>query len=266
MIGFVWLISVSVASPIVIGFNNSPERKPDECSFFNNQFLIYSSMFSFYIPTIAMIFLYYKIFQVIRSRAKKSAAKKFTPKDGAKKGKATDNSNNNNNNTNNARMSTASALANTAIDNTAAPSTATSRPGNESGKPSLISVGIFNLKNRTSGLDIETDAHLLTNFNDKNDEFANNQAAQPQTAGGNAEATNNDTDATKKPLLASGGKSKSGSEDKSASPQRNAKNNKASPLGVLRSQSSAISAASSNKERKVTKMLAIVLICFLVCW
>ena len=249
MIAFVWLISVSVASPIVIGFNNSPERRPDQCSFFNNQFLIYSSMFSFYIPTIAMIFLYYKIFQVIRSRAK-SAAKKYAPKDGAKKGKAAADT---------ARLSTTSALQNTTVD--AAPSTATSRPGNDSGKPSLISVGIFNLKNRTSGLDTETDAHLLTNFNEKNDEFTNNQT-QPQSPCATG-AANGENDATKKPLLPS---NKGKQTDKSSSPQKNAKNIKPSPLGVLRSQSSAISAASSNKERKVTKMLAIVLICFLVCW
>ncbi len=41
---------------------------------------------------------------------------------------------------------------------------------------------------------------------------------------------------------------------------------RAASAGVLRAQSSAISAASSNKERKVTKTLAIVLIVFLVCW
>ena len=40
----------------------------NECSFNNNTFLIVSSLFSFYVPTISMIALYYKVFQVIRTR------------------------------------------------------------------------------------------------------------------------------------------------------------------------------------------------------
>jgi hypothetical protein len=83
MIAFVWLISLAVASPIVAGLNDTPERRVNECSFNNNTFLICSSMFSFYMPTLAMVVLYYKIFKVIRSRAKKSSAVKQVHKKGA---------------------------------------------------------------------------------------------------------------------------------------------------------------------------------------
>ncbi len=41
---------------------------------------------------------------------------------------------------------------------------------------------------------------------------------------------------------------------------------KATAIGMLKAQSNSISAVSSNKERKVTKTLVIVLIVFLVCW
>jgi dopamine receptor D2 len=81
MLAFVWLVSIAIASPIVAGLNNTPQgsRNPLECTFNNPTFIIYSSMFSFYIPAIAMIFLYYRIFAVIRSRAKKTKKKYGTP-------------------------------------------------------------------------------------------------------------------------------------------------------------------------------------------
>lgn len=55
-----------------VGLNDTPNRVRDECSFNNNTFLIISSMLSFYIPTIMMIGLYYKIFKVIRNRTQNS--------------------------------------------------------------------------------------------------------------------------------------------------------------------------------------------------
>jgi hypothetical protein len=61
--------------------NKPPEDSPHnplQCTFNSPTFIIYSSIFSFYIPAIVMLSLYYKIFSVIRSRAKK--AKKRKPK------------------------------------------------------------------------------------------------------------------------------------------------------------------------------------------
>lgn len=60
----VWAISAAIGSPIVLGLNNTPDRIPDQCLFYNTDFIIYSSLSSFYIPCIIMIFLYYNIFKV----------------------------------------------------------------------------------------------------------------------------------------------------------------------------------------------------------
>lgn len=60
----VWAISAAIGSPIVLGLNNTPDRIPDQCMFYNTDFIIYSSLSSFYIPCIIMVFLYYNIFKV----------------------------------------------------------------------------------------------------------------------------------------------------------------------------------------------------------
>ncbi|XP_078034300.1 dopamine D2-like receptor [Augochlora pura] len=70
----VWAISAAIGSPIVLGLNNTPDRLPDQCLFYNADFIIYSSLSSFYIPCIIMVFLYYNIFKALRNRAKKARA------------------------------------------------------------------------------------------------------------------------------------------------------------------------------------------------
>nr|AXH38066.1 putative dopamine receptor D2 [Cupiennius salei] len=71
-IAIVWLVSAAIGSPIVLGLNTSPERIPQLCVFYNSDFIIYSSLSSFYIPCLVMVFLYYKIFKAIHERAKKN--------------------------------------------------------------------------------------------------------------------------------------------------------------------------------------------------
>ena len=63
-IGLVWLISAAIGLPIVLGLNHTPLRDPTLCVFYNSDFVIYSSLSSFYIPCIIMVFLYYQIFKV----------------------------------------------------------------------------------------------------------------------------------------------------------------------------------------------------------
>lgn len=63
----VWAISAAIGSPIVLGLNNTPERMPDLCVFYNSDFIMYSSLSSFYIPCIIMVFLYWNIFKVWRT-------------------------------------------------------------------------------------------------------------------------------------------------------------------------------------------------------
>lgn len=60
----VWAISAAIGSPIVLGLNNTPNRDPDLCLFYNSDFIMYSSLSSFYIPCIIMVFLYWNIFKV----------------------------------------------------------------------------------------------------------------------------------------------------------------------------------------------------------
>jgi len=71
-----WIISVAISSPIALGMNYTERRAqtPTLCTFYNSDFLIYSSMGSFYIPCIVMTLLYWRIFHAIRQRARKSAA------------------------------------------------------------------------------------------------------------------------------------------------------------------------------------------------
>ncbi|XP_071056187.1 dopamine D2-like receptor isoform X2 [Onthophagus taurus] len=68
-IALVWVISAAIGSPIVLGLNNTPDRVADACLFYNSDFIIYSSLSSFYIPCIIMVFLYYNIFKALRKRA-----------------------------------------------------------------------------------------------------------------------------------------------------------------------------------------------------
>ncbi|KAM7346832.1 dopamine D2-like receptor isoform 3-T4 [Cochliomyia hominivorax] len=70
----VWAISAAIGSPIVLGLNNTPDRDPSLCMFYNTDFIVYSSLSSFYIPCIIMVFLYWNIFKALRSRARKQRA------------------------------------------------------------------------------------------------------------------------------------------------------------------------------------------------
>jgi len=55
-----WIISLAVSSPIVLGINYTDKRlqHPSVCTFYNADFLIYSSMASFYVPCVIMTVLY----------------------------------------------------------------------------------------------------------------------------------------------------------------------------------------------------------------
>jgi dopamine receptor D2 len=81
MLALTWIISVAIAAPIALGVNYSHLRRPGDCAFFNSDFLIYSSMGSFYVPSIIMVLLYWRIYRALAIRAaKKSAATKHKAK------------------------------------------------------------------------------------------------------------------------------------------------------------------------------------------
>ncbi|XP_034832728.1 dopamine D2-like receptor [Maniola hyperantus] len=78
MIAVAWLVSGAIGSPVVLGLNNTPDRSPNQCLFNSTDYVIYSSLGSFYIPCFIMMFLYYRIFKAIRQRAKKQRGPKKT--------------------------------------------------------------------------------------------------------------------------------------------------------------------------------------------
>ena len=88
-IAIVWIISVGIGSPIVLGLNTSPQRTPELCIFYNSDFIIYSSLGSFYIPCLLMVFLYYRIFKAIHDRAKQSIGSSSSSKPTPSSGTAT---------------------------------------------------------------------------------------------------------------------------------------------------------------------------------
>ncbi|CAK9304017.1 unnamed protein product [Gordionus sp. m RMFG-2023] len=67
-----WLVSAAIGLPIILGLNNTEGRDNTVCTFYNADFILYSSLSSFYIPCLIMIYLYTKIFKVLNERVKKA--------------------------------------------------------------------------------------------------------------------------------------------------------------------------------------------------
>jgi len=76
MLALTWFTSVAVSLPIAVGMNYTDRRSqtPNLCTFYNADFLIYSSMTSFYIPCVVILLLYWRIFRAIHSRTRRRTA------------------------------------------------------------------------------------------------------------------------------------------------------------------------------------------------
>ncbi|XP_047435854.1 dopamine receptor D4b [Mugil cephalus] len=61
-----WLLALAVASPVIFGINNVPNRDPSECKLEDNNYVVYSSVCSFFIPCPIMVLLYLGIFRGLR--------------------------------------------------------------------------------------------------------------------------------------------------------------------------------------------------------
>ncbi|XP_022054290.2 dopamine receptor D4a [Acanthochromis polyacanthus] len=61
-----WILALAVASPIIFGINNVPGRDPTECKLENNDYVLYSSVCSFFIPCPIMLLLYCGMFRGLR--------------------------------------------------------------------------------------------------------------------------------------------------------------------------------------------------------
>lgn len=61
-----WILALAVASPVLFGINDVPNRDHNECKLENNNYVVYSSVCSFFVPCPIMLLLYCGIFQGLR--------------------------------------------------------------------------------------------------------------------------------------------------------------------------------------------------------
>ncbi|KAK2842728.1 hypothetical protein Q5P01_012928 [Channa striata] len=61
-----WILALAVASPVMFGINHVPGRDPGECKLENDDYVLYSSVCSFFIPCPIMLMLYCGMFRGLR--------------------------------------------------------------------------------------------------------------------------------------------------------------------------------------------------------
>ncbi|XP_074478112.1 D(3) dopamine receptor isoform X1 [Sebastes fasciatus] len=69
MISTVWVLAFTVSCPLLFGFNTTDD--PLVCSISNPDFVIYSSVVSFYLPFIVTLLVYIRIYVFLRMRRKR---------------------------------------------------------------------------------------------------------------------------------------------------------------------------------------------------
>uniref|UniRef100_A0A672GU50 D(3) dopamine receptor n=1 Tax=Salarias fasciatus TaxID=181472 RepID=A0A672GU50_SALFA len=69
MIATVWVLAFAVSCPLLFGFNTTDD--PMVCSISNPDFVIYSSVVSFYLPFIVTLLVYIRIYVFLRMRRKR---------------------------------------------------------------------------------------------------------------------------------------------------------------------------------------------------
>ncbi|XP_042315236.1 D(3) dopamine receptor [Sceloporus undulatus] len=69
MITMVWLLAFAVSCPLLFGFNTTDD--PSICSISDPDFVIYSSVVSFYLPFLVTLLVYIRIYVVLRQRQRK---------------------------------------------------------------------------------------------------------------------------------------------------------------------------------------------------
>uniref|UniRef100_A0A5S6R0V8 G_PROTEIN_RECEP_F1_2 domain-containing protein n=1 Tax=Trichuris muris TaxID=70415 RepID=A0A5S6R0V8_TRIMR len=68
----VWAISLITACPLILGLNNVDFREETECRFYNADFIIYSSLVSFWVPMCVMVYLSSATFHKIHMQSAKA--------------------------------------------------------------------------------------------------------------------------------------------------------------------------------------------------
>ncbi|KAI3370972.1 hypothetical protein L3Q82_023623 [Scortum barcoo] len=74
-----WILALAVASPVMFGINNVPGRDPTECKLENDDYVLYSSVCSFFIPCPIMLLLYCGMFKPIQACRKLQEAAASLP-------------------------------------------------------------------------------------------------------------------------------------------------------------------------------------------
>nr|XP_056706991.1 D(4) dopamine receptor [Euleptes europaea] len=66
LISTTWIFAFAVACPVIFGLNNVPGRDPTLCQLEDNNYVVYSSICSFFIPCPVMVVLYCAMFHGLR--------------------------------------------------------------------------------------------------------------------------------------------------------------------------------------------------------
>ncbi|XP_033917427.1 D(4) dopamine receptor [Melopsittacus undulatus] len=66
LISTTWILAFAVASPVIFGLNNVPNRDPSLCQLEDDNYIVYSSICSFFIPCPVMLVLYCAMFQGLK--------------------------------------------------------------------------------------------------------------------------------------------------------------------------------------------------------
>nr|P30729.2 RecName: Full=D(4) dopamine receptor; AltName: Full=D(2C) dopamine receptor; AltName: Full=Dopamine D4 receptor [Rattus norvegicus]AAA18588.1 dopamine D4 receptor [Rattus norvegicus] len=66
LIAATWLLSAAVAAPVVCGLNDVPGRDPTVCCLEDRDYVVYSSICSFFLPCPLMLLLYWATFRGLR--------------------------------------------------------------------------------------------------------------------------------------------------------------------------------------------------------
>ncbi|XP_054432758.1 D(4) dopamine receptor [Pteronotus mesoamericanus] len=66
LIGATWLLSAAVAAPVLCGLNDARGRDPSACRLEDRDYVVYSSVCSFFLPCPLMLLLYWATFRGLR--------------------------------------------------------------------------------------------------------------------------------------------------------------------------------------------------------
>ncbi|XP_030306938.1 D(4) dopamine receptor isoform X1 [Calypte anna] len=66
LISTTWIFAFAVASPVIFGLNNVPNRDPSLCQLEDDNYIVYSSICSFFIPCPVMLVLYCAMFRGLK--------------------------------------------------------------------------------------------------------------------------------------------------------------------------------------------------------